>query len=122
MQTILALDGSRTGKLWSHSLRSAGFRVRVLDSIQEHRSAYSDATCAVLIRFQDERDFARAACLEVRRTAPHVPLIIISPEIDVATKVCLLDLGADDYVEEPFAAEELIARVRSVIRARQSIS
>jgi hypothetical protein len=35
------------------------------------------------------------------------------------TKILMFEIGDDDYVEEPLALEELIARVRSIIRSRK---
>ena len=50
------------------------------------------------------------------RAASSVPLIILSVRNDEATIVEALDSGADDYVTKPFATNELLARIRSVLR------
>jgi DNA-binding response OmpR family regulator len=44
------------------------------------------------------------------------PLVILSDSSDVADKVLLLEMGADDYVTVPFSPRELIARLRALIR------
>ncbi len=54
--------------------------------------------------------------LEGRRV-PSV--IIISARGDQADKVRALDMGADDYLAKPFGSEELLARIRAVLRRRQ---
>jgi DNA-binding response OmpR family regulator len=48
-----------------------------------------------------------------------MPLVVLSPRTDIETKILLFEMGADDYVEEPFAVDELIARLRSIIRSRK---
>lgn len=55
-------------------------------------------------------------CQQIARIAPRLPFVILSTKSDVADRVLLLDLGADDYVTIPFSPRELVARVRAVIR------
>lgn len=50
------------------------------------------------------------------RAASSVPIIILSVRNDEATIVEALDSGADDYITKPFATNELLARIRSVMR------
>ena len=57
---------------------------------------------------------------KVRRMAPDTAMIILSPNTNVRTKIRLLELGADDYIEEPFDPLELLARVRSFVRRQGS--
>jgi len=47
---------------------------------------------------------------------PGPPLLILSTSLDVADKVLLLEMGADDYVTIPFSPRELVARLRALIR------
>jgi two-component system KDP operon response regulator KdpE len=50
------------------------------------------------------------------RTWTSVPILILSVREDEAGKVEALDLGADDYLTKPFGVEELLARVRALLR------
>ncbi|MES2171980.1 MAG: response regulator transcription factor [Actinomycetota bacterium] len=50
----------------------------------------------------------------------QVPILVVSGRTDAADKVAALDAGADDYVTKPFAADELLARVRALTRRKQS--
>lgn len=54
------------------------------------------------------------------RTLTACPLIVVSARDDTMSKVNALDLGADDYVIKPFVSEELLARLRSVLRRTAS--
>jgi two-component system KDP operon response regulator KdpE len=56
------------------------------------------------------------AKLESRRIPP---VVVVSARGDESDKVRALDLGADDYLAKPFGAEELLARIRAVIRRAQ---
>ncbi|MHB8460388.1 MAG: response regulator transcription factor [Candidatus Limnocylindrales bacterium] len=62
--------------------------------------------------------------LEVLRvTRPALPVIILTARDDLESKVWGLDAGAADYITKPFAFEELLARIRAALRARdQAVS
>jgi two-component system, OmpR family, KDP operon response regulator KdpE len=50
------------------------------------------------------------------RTWSSVPIIVLSAVGDEAEKVRALDVGADDYITKPFGTDELLARLRAVLR------
>jgi len=54
-------------------------------------------------------------CREIRRTSA-TPVIVLTGEADELAKVEALDAGADDYVTKPFGRQELLARIRAVMR------
>ena len=56
--------------------------------------------------------------LRQTRTWSDLPIIVLSARGDERDKVRALDLGADDYLTKPFGMEELLARVRAVLRRR----
>jgi heavy metal response regulator len=53
---------------------------------------------------------------EVRRHKLNIPVLLLTARDTVADKVAGLDHGADDYLTKPFAFEELLARVRALLR------
>jgi DNA-binding response OmpR family regulator len=55
------------------------------------------------------------ACRQIRAFS-NVPIIMLTALAEDADKVKGLDIGADDYVVKPFGADELLARVRAVLR------
>lgn len=54
----------------------------------------------------------------IRAKGNDVPILILTAKSEVADRVLGLDSGADDYLSKPFAAKELLARIRSVTRRR----
>ncbi|MGN6197704.1 response regulator [Humibacter sp.] len=56
------------------------------------------------------------AVIEAIRGWSTVPILVISGRTDSAEKVEALDRGADDYVTKPFATDELLARIRALVR------
>jgi DNA-binding response OmpR family regulator len=55
---------------------------------------------------------------ELRREGSAAPVLLLTARDTVADRVAGLDLGADDYLVKPFALEELLARVRALLRRK----
>ena len=55
-------------------------------------------------------------CAELRRLANPVPVLMLTAKGQVEDRVTGLDAGADDYLVKPFSTEELLARVRALLR------
>lgn len=55
-------------------------------------------------------------CRKIRCLSPTIPIFVLSQANDEFDKVLLLELGADDYIAQPFNPRELLARVRVAIR------
>lgn len=58
---------------------------------------------------------------EVRAAGRTMPIIILSVKNEPATKVNFLNAGADDYLSKPFSLQELIARIRALLRRAEHI-
>ena len=54
----------------------------------------------------------------VRSEGNEVPVIVLTGRTELSDKVLSLDSGADDYITKPFATEELLARIRAVVRRK----
>ncbi|MCO5175856.1 MAG: response regulator transcription factor [Thermomicrobiales bacterium] len=57
-------------------------------------------------------------CRRLRAAGEEVPILMLTARDEVADRVAGLDAGADDYLVKPFAFEELVARIRALLRRR----
>ena len=55
-------------------------------------------------------------CRELRRLNPELPIIMITAKHETSQKVKGFDLGADDYLVKPFDPQELVVRIKAVLR------
>ena len=55
---------------------------------------------------------------KIREKGNKVPVLILTAKSEIDDKVRGLDYGADDYLTKPFAAKELLARIRSITRRK----
>ena len=61
-------------------------------------------------------------CRRLRRSGNRVPVLMLTARDEIENRVAGLDAGADDYVPKPFALEELVARIRALLRRTSGTS
>ena len=97
-------------------LRSAGYATEAAESKEEALNAVSvrppDAMVLDLVLPDGS---GVEVCADVRRWSA-LPIIVLSAVGDEREKVRALDAGADDYITKPFGTDELLARLRAVLR------
>lgn len=60
-------------------------------------------------------------CEEIRRKGKTVPILILSVKSEATTKANILNIGADDYLTKPYSFEELLARIKALLRRPKQI-
>ena len=119
---LLVVDSSGTRQALTDLLLDAGFDVRsVLDGVTTETVIGSTMPGAILLGLDlDHEEIPTLSTfLGLRQMAPVTAMIVLSSNTDVRTKARLLELGADDYIVEPFEPLELLARVRSFVRRQK---
>jgi DNA-binding response OmpR family regulator len=101
-------------------LEAEGYRVLTAsDGEAGLERALSDKPDLVLLDLMMPRLDGYSVCRELRRIANPVPVLMLTAKGQVEDRVRGLDVGADDYLVKPFSTEELLARVRAVLRRVQ---
>jgi two-component system KDP operon response regulator KdpE len=114
---VLVVDDERAiRKAVSRALSSRGFLVDVAADGEEALGSVRtfDPDLMVLDLNLPEVD-GLEVCRRVRAWSA-VPILVLSVREEEADKVAALDLGADDYLTKPFGVDELMARVRALLR------
>ncbi len=59
---------------------------------------------------------------EIRRNKIDVPVLMLSAKSEISDKIEGLNLGADDYITKPFSTDELLARVKALLRRKEKFT
>jgi len=122
-QTILIVeDDTDISRLLRLEIEEAGFEVITCDTGVRGLSAIREEDPDLIVLDLGLPDFDGAEVARRVRKTSETPIIILTAKDDIATKVELLNAGADDYLTKPFHTEELLARVNVQLRHRTSDS
>src|SRR4051812_12813392 len=98
-------------------LRLDGFDVAVAaDGMQAVREMAVTSTDAVVLDVLMPRLDGLEVCRRLRDTGDRTPVLMLTARDTIGDRVAGLEAGADDYLVKPFALEELLARLRALLR------
>lgn len=115
---LIVEDDLDISRLLTLELEEGGFRVTHCASGMRGLSAIREESPDLVVLDLGLPDMDGAEIARRVRKTTETPIIILTAKDDVATKVDLLNSGADDYLAKPFHADELIARVNVQLRRR----
>lgn len=125
-ETILSIeDDSDIRELIRYNMEREGYKVYDFDAIDEATNWLSKKIpnlilLDIMLPGKDGLTF----CREIKKDArlSHIPVILITARNDDADIVAGLEVGADDYIVKPFSSRVLTARIRAVLRNRETNS
>ena len=122
MKILIVEDQRRLGQFLKKSLTERSYTATWVQSCKEARDALCETNYDVIVLDLSLPDGDGLALLqEWRATGFNEPVLILSARDAVQDRIKGLDLGADDYLAKPFSLEELLARVRSLLRRQVSV-
>ena len=117
MHILLVEDDPTLRQLVWRNLSAEGFAVDTAATLEEADHALAGTTFdAVLLDLSLPDGDGVELLKKIRQARNPVPVIAVTARDGVDDRVAGLNLGADDYVVKPFATEELVARMRAVLR------
>jgi two-component system OmpR family response regulator len=120
MRVLLIEDDQRLTTALRESLRSEGYAVDVAGTAEDGRwmateVPYDTIVLDVGLPDGDGIDL----CAALRDGGVWAPILVLTAHAEIRDRVRGLDSGADDYLAKPFSIDELIARVRALLRRGQ---
>ncbi|MEE6274495.1 response regulator transcription factor [Georgenia wangjunii] len=110
-------DEPNIRELLSTSLRFAGFEVETAeDGNGALRAALEHAPDLVVLDVMLPDMDGFTVTRRLREKGQHTPVLFLTARDDMADKVTGLTVGGDDYVTKPFSLEEVVARIRAILR------
>ena len=117
IRILVIEDVERLAGLIVKGLEKAGFQAQAVHTAQDGLDVIHDGAVDAIILDLGLPDQDGLELLKSIRAADvALPVLILTTRITVADRVIGLDSGADDYITKPFAFEELIARLRALLR------
>ena len=114
---LLVEDESKIANAVARGLKYEGFEVSIASDGEEALILGKDEEfdCIVLDRMLPLKEGVEV-CKELRESNIKTPIIMLTAKSGVNDKIEGLDAGADDYLAKPFSLDELLARIRALLR------
>jgi two-component system response regulator MprA len=117
MHLLVVDDDSAVREALAVVLALDGFEVSIAqDGRQALRSVEAERPDAVVLDVLMPGLDGLEVCRRIRATGDHTPVLMLTARAEISERVAGLEAGADDYLVKPFAREELIARLRALLR------
>ncbi|BAH40180.1 MAG TPA: DNA-binding response regulator [Gemmatimonas aurantiaca] len=117
MRILLAEDDTRLHDLLARALRERAFAV---DVVADGEAAIIEAAVndydAIILDVTMPRRSGLEVCAELRKRGKRTPILMLTARDALTDRVAGLDAGADDYLVKPFELDELLARLRAIMR------
>jgi len=115
---ILVVDDDRAVReSLRRSLAFNGYTVDLAeDGVEALEAIASERPDALVLDVMMPRLDGLEVCRQLRSTGDDLPILVLTARDSVSERVSGLDAGADDYLPKPFALEELLARLRALLR------
>ena len=117
MQILVVDDEPAVRDSLERALRLEGYEIALAaDGAQALATLAKDGTDAVVLDVMMPGVDGLEVCRRMRSAGDRTPVLMLTARDDVSDRVAGLDAGADDYVVKPFALDELLARLRALLR------
>ena len=117
MRLLLAEDDTQLGQTLAKGLREHAYAVDIAeDGAAALYQAAMNEYDLIILDVMMPRKNGFVVCRELRERGNRTPVLMLTARDTVADKIAGLDAGGDDYLPKPFAFDELLARLRALLR------
>jgi DNA-binding response OmpR family regulator len=117
MKLLVIEDNPRLAAVMAKLLADNGMTVDAVATAEEARAALAVATYdLILLDLTLPDGYGGDLLRSLRMAGQATPVLVATARGDVSDRVQLLNAGADDYLVKPFSLDELLARIRAVLR------
>lgn len=117
MKILIVDDDQAVRDSLSRSLTFNGYEVELAgDGIEAIERVDENRPDALILDVMMPRRDGLEVCRILRSRGDDIPVLMLTARDAVSERVAGLDAGADDYLQKPFALEELLARLRALLR------
>jgi two-component system, OmpR family, response regulator MprA len=117
MRILIADDELAVREALGRALTSEGYEVAFAgDGDQTLLAVERDGPDAAVLDVMMPRPDGLEVCRRLRAADNMIPILMLTAKREVSDRVAGLDAGADDYLAKPFALDELLARLRALLR------
>ena len=121
MRILVIEDEVKIAQFIKRGLKEEGYAVDVANDGEEgHFLLSSNEYDAIILDLMLPKIDGLTLCHTLRKEGNQTPIIMLTAKDTVKDKVKGLDSGADDYLPKPFAFEELLARLRVLLRKKDN--
>lgn len=121
MRILVVEDENKIAELMRRGLKEEGYAVDIAkDGMEGEFLASTNDYDVIIMDIMLPKKSGIELCTSLRVKRIATPIIMVTAKDSVNDKVKGLDSGADDYLTKPFAFEELLARIRSLLRKRDT--
>jgi two-component system phosphate regulon response regulator PhoB len=120
-QILVVEDESAIAELISLNLRHAGYEVTIAANAEQAQAAVDGVLPDLVLldwMLPGQSGLALARRWRAETRTRELPVIMLTARTDEGDKISGLDAGADDYLTKPFSTNELMARIRAVLRRK----
>ncbi len=122
MKVLIVEDQERLGRFLEQGLKECAYTVAWVNTCAAARDALAETPYDVILLDLGLPDGDGIDLLRQWRSAGfNEPVLVLSARDSVEDRIKGLDVGADDYLPKPFSFEELLARIRSLVRRQSAV-